>query len=65
MADYDGPTYTISPGTFRETNYERDNHFVVPFTFPTVVVPAPFMGGGSSGTPSGQDINGYGYSHSG
>lgn len=65
MANYDGPTYsypTVNAGI------EADETLYVLYwtTQPTWAQAPPFgPGGGGGSTPSDQDINGYGYSHSG
>ena len=65
MANFDGPTYTITPGSFREAGWETNNHIPVPWMNAPEFSLAEMGSGGGGGSPSGQDINGYGYSHSG
>jgi hypothetical protein len=63
MANYDGPTYMIVAGV----GVEAGEPYYVPFwtSHPTWSPIVTFGPGGGGSTPSDQDINGYGYSHSG
>jgi hypothetical protein len=64
MANFDGPLFEVTVGSFREAGYESDNHFVVFWTEqPTFA--GVGLGGGGGGGGGEAPVNGYGYSHSG
>ena len=73
MANYDQPAFTITHTTIDLLTQAANGEYVVasvtdPVWLETLQLMDNAFGslsGGSGGTPSGQDINGYGYSHSG
>lgn len=64
MANYDGANYTVTTGEGPTT---PETYKLLYWTSQPTWGEAPNFGPGGSGggTPSGQDLNGYGYSHSG
>ena len=66
MANYDGPTYNIVAGVAKTLGYETNTHWVVYWTTQPEFVSSGFGSGGSGpGSPTAQDVNGYGYAQSG
>lgn len=71
MANYDQPAYVATSIPF-DASVVAASYSLVPVTDPAwiaqraaAVLAFNIYGGGGSSNPSGQDINGYGYSHSG
>lgn len=62
MANFDGPYYSLPDLSFVITTYD-----VVPLTIDPIFSSYSLYGGSGSGggSPSNQDINGYGYAQSG